>query len=1135
MVVVQIEDETYKQLLYNMLNGFAFHKIILDDKGKPIDYIFLDINPAFEKLTGLKKEKIIGKKVTDVIPGIEKDPADWIGKYGKVALTGKPIRFEQRAEALQKDYSVSAYSPMKGYFVTTFEDITCKKRNKEILLRQAEKFTQYVDLAGVILVALDKNGDIYFMNKYGCDALGYSRDELIGKNWFRFFIPKNQYSRVYSAFKKIISGNLKPVEFYENPISTKSGKERQIFWHNALIRNRDGEIVGTLSSGQDITERKIAEKELEENISLIRNITENFQDAIFAKDKDRRYTFVNPAAEKMIGLPANKIIGKTPEQIFSKKDAELVRLVDDACFRKKIVKQTYKTTIGGRECYLNTSQSPVYSKKGKINGIIGIVCDVTQKIKSEEELKTSEMLLQETGRIGRIGGWEFDIVKNKLTWTDETYILHEMPVGTPLNVAKAINYYAPESRQAIIRVVNAAIKNAKPYKLELQLITAKGNRIWVYTEGHAEVQNGKTVKILGIFQDITERKRIEIELENHRHHLEELVTNRTMELTKQTKFLNSIVENIPNMIFVKDAKELRFEKFNKAGEMLLGIPRKAMIGKNDYDFFPKSQADFFTGKDREVLKSKKLFDIPEEPIDTKYGKRYLHTKKIPILDENGKPIFLLGISDDITKRKKMEEALHYESERYRSLFESSKDAIMTLEPPNWNFTSCNLATVHLFNAKSEKRFIACTPWEISPQYQPDGRLSKEKAREMIEIAMKKGSNFFEWTHKKLDGKLFPATVLLSRLVLQNGKPCLQATVRDISSEKEMKQKLADSEKFLEAIVSNIPDAVYVKDANTLQIRFMNTSALRLFGKKEKQVLGKTSEALYLPYLSDILTKKDLEAISKKEIIEIPELQIVTERKSITLKIKNIPVFDSNGSIQYLMVVAEDITKSKEIDQTKSKFISSVSHELRSPLTPIKSQTQRMLEHDIGKTERTMALEVILRNTVRLDRLIQDIIEVNRIQANRLDLVKKPTDLNEVINYVLSDLETILSHRKCKVHYVPEKLPKLNIDRDRVIEIFVNLIDNASKYGKGDVWIGVESTKDGVIVSVKDKGIGITKREIENIFTPFFRSNRSAVLQYEGTGLGLSIVKSIVELHGGKIWVTSKLNKGTTIFFLLPYR
>ncbi|NOS67198.1 MAG: PAS domain S-box protein, partial [Candidatus Peribacteraceae bacterium] len=148
-------------------------------------------------------------------------------------------------------------------------------------------------------------------------------------------------------------------------------------------------------------------------------------------------------------------------------------------------------------------------------------------------------------------------------------------------------------------------------------------------------------------------------------------------LLSATLFLDAIIENIPHMIFLKDAKELRFVRFNRAGEKLLGYDRKDLIGKNDYDFFPKGQADAFTQKDHKVLQSGKLTDIPCEAIDTREnGKRFLHTKKIAIRDAEGKPQFLLGISEDITERMVQEEDLR----KYKQAVMSSSDGIIITDP-----------------------------------------------------------------------------------------------------------------------------------------------------------------------------------------------------------------------------------------------------------------------------------------------------------------------------------------------------------------------------------------------------------------------------------------------------------------------
>jgi PAS domain S-box-containing protein len=154
----------------------------------------------------------------------------------------------------------------------------------------------------------------------------------------------------------------------------------------------------------------------------------------------------------------------------------------------------------------------------------------------------------------------------------------------------------------------------------------------------------------------------EVEAEVYRRAQEISATNRQLQraildLGRSQSFLDSVIENIPAMVFVKDAANLRFVRQNRAGEELLGHSRSAMIGKTDYDFFPPEEAEFFTSKDREVLEAGRVVDIPEEPIDTVTGRRYLHTRKIPIFDEEGKPVYLLGISEDITERKEAADAL----------------------------------------------------------------------------------------------------------------------------------------------------------------------------------------------------------------------------------------------------------------------------------------------------------------------------------------------------------------------------------------------------------------------------------------------------------------------------------------------
>jgi two-component system, NtrC family, response regulator AtoC len=169
------------------------------------------------------------------------------------------------------------------------------------------------------------------------------------------------------------------------------------------------------------------------------------------------------------------------------------------------------------------------------------------------------------------------------------------------------------------------------------------------------------------------------------------------ELEETNRYLHAIVENIPDMIFVKDAQNLAFRRFNRAGEELLGFTRGELLGKTDHDFYPKEQADHFHAKDRETFAARQIVDIPIEPITTKYkGERLLHTRKIPIYDERGEPLYLLGISEDITQRVADERALR----EYAAVVENLRDAVVTFRPEDGRIVSWNPGAERLYGVSS---------------------------------------------------------------------------------------------------------------------------------------------------------------------------------------------------------------------------------------------------------------------------------------------------------------------------------------------------------------------------------------------------------------------------------------------------
>lgn len=251
-------------------------------------------------------------------------------------------------------------------------------------------------------------------------------------------------------------------------------------------------------------------------------------------------------------------------------------------------------------------------------------------------LSESERRLNLALKAGSMGIWDWHIPTNYIIWSEEVAGLFGLAPGTFGGTYRAYaNCVHSEDRSMLEEAIRRTLENDVPYEVEHRVVWPSGEVRWLACKGQVvKDQEGRPQRMLGTVQDISIRKQAEIKLRDSQ------------------MFLTSIIENLPHMIFVKDAKDLRFVLFNKAGEELIDHARTALLGKTDYDFFPAPDADFFTSKDREVLASKQLLDIPEEMIQPNTGgRRYLHTKKIPLLDAHGEPLFLLGISEDITERK----------------------------------------------------------------------------------------------------------------------------------------------------------------------------------------------------------------------------------------------------------------------------------------------------------------------------------------------------------------------------------------------------------------------------------------------------------------------------------------------------
>jgi PAS domain S-box-containing protein len=240
------------------------------------------------------------------------------------------------------------------------------------------------------------------------------------------------------------------------------------------------------------------------------------------------------------------------------------------------------------------------------------------------------------------------------------------------------------------------------------------------------------------------------------------------------------LDAVNDLIFLHDSKH-RILRANRAYQQRAGLPFNEIIGKPYYEVFPKTD-----GPHSLCQQATKNGCACEDVVKVE-GRDY-RLRIFPVHDEQGQLLYGVHSLEDITEHERMTHELVASEERNRLLFEGSRDALMTVAPPSWKFTSANQTTLTLFGVASVAEFTALGPWDVSPEFQPDGALSSEKAQAMIARTMQEGSSFFEWEHRRLDGSVFAADVLLTRMQV-GAEVFLQATVRDISERKQVEQRL----------------------------------------------------------------------------------------------------------------------------------------------------------------------------------------------------------------------------------------------------------------------------------------------------------------------------------------------------------
>ena len=349
----------------------------------------------------------------------------------------------------------------------------------------------------------------------------------------------------------------------------------------------------------------------------------------------------------------------------------------------------------------------------------------------------------------------------------------------------------------------------------------------------------------------------------------------------------------------------------------------------------------------------------------------------------------------------------------------------------------------------------------------------------------------------------------------------------------------------QAILESIADGVIVNDVHG-RILLINAAAERIVGVQGSTVLGEDVRAVFDAFMLDgrekALTAMDSltaglftsPADSDPQIIEtILKLEMGNRVVNAHLA----PVMTRGEELLGVVTVFRDITKEVEADRAKSEFVSNVSHELRTPMTSIKGYTDLLHASAVGEVnaEQKRFLSIIKSNADRLTTLINDLLDISRTEAGRIELEFKPLQMGEIVLEVANSFRGQMESKGLEFLVdIPDNLGKVRGDRGRITQILTNLIANAYHYTlEGSIKVSLSQVDNVLKVDVADTGIGIAPGDQGKIFDRFYRADNSLVQETTGTGLGLSIVKMFVEMHGGRVWVESEPGKGSTFTFVLP--
>ena len=1132
------------------------------------EFNFVRVNETYAQVSGRTEEDLIGRNHFELFPH-----ADNQALFEQVRDTGEPFRV--RAEPFQ-----FADQPERGttYWDWTLEpakdddgrveglvlsllDVTETVKAQQALREERDRAQRYLDIAGVIIVAIGADEIVAQINRKGCEILGCAEEEIVGRNWFDSFIPERNRERTRSAFRTLVSGDDVAHEHFENPILTHSGEERFISWHNALLRDNRGKVTGTLSSGEDITERILAEKALHK----------------LAYDLGERVKELD-CIHKLSDLVETP--GISLEQIY----AGAVELIPPAwqypevtCARIVLNGKEYSTANFGHSPWQQTAE--ILAQGEQIGSVqVGYLEEMPDHdegpfLKEERELLST--LARRLGEVtDRMRTQQQLAQQNHFTQLvldslahpfyvinvdDYTVAMANHAARITSSLGEHTCYALAHGRTQPCDASNEAcplqevVRTKGPVVVEHVHLDEKDRPRAVEVRGYPITdREGNVVQMIEYILDITERKEAE-------EALRESEAN-----------WRSLTETSPDHILMLDT-ELKIQFANFASP---GLTVDALIGTPLYTLVDEQAQS----RVRAVLETALATGTPAQ-YETVYHNPhrddiYYESRVAPRrLSGNSDDIVGLTVSSrDITERKHSEQALRDSEERLRALFDILPVGVSVLDESR-KIRLANpalgrilrLSHEQLQSGRYERRtYLRADGTEMKPDEFPTQRAFQEDrlVRDVeICVIMENGERI--WTNVSAvplasrDWRVIATTTditarKLAEAALMQARDELEMRVEErtaalrqlnealraeIAERLRTEEKLRASEERFRQLAENTEDIIWLMEPDSGQLLYISPAYEKVLGQSGRGIPEKLEQLWADVHPDDriLLPQGPLQEWIGQDI----EFRILASGSMPRwIRTRAFPIRDHHGEIFRIGGIASDITEEKQafaaLIETEQlaiagRMAASLAHEINNPLQAAIGCLDLSLEQLSEGKEPHQHLQVTAQ---ALDRASRVVAQLRALHYPLETESKQPSDLNQLLQNML-----LLTEKRCLDQGVEvdwqanADLPPVMLVPDAMEQVCLNLLLNALEAMPqgGRLAVGTRRTEDpaGIWIEVRDTGHGIPADELEHLFEPFYSTKPHSL------GLGLFISHNIVLEHGGHMEVDSQEGEGTTFGIWLP--